>query len=105
MLYGHRRDPHKYAKELEWFDGALNTIKADMTDSDLLFITADHGCDPTFAGTDHTREYVPLLVYHKHIGLIDLGIRNSFADIAATIIENFDLPKLPDGESFYKEIV
>jgi len=104
MLYGHRRDPGKYAKELEWFDGALNTIKADMTDKDLLFITADHGCDPTFSGTDHTREYVPLLVYHKHIGLIDLGTRKSFADIAATIIENFSLPQLPDGESFYKQI-
>ena len=104
MLYGHRRDPQKYAQELEWFDGALNTIKADMTDKDLLFITADHGCDPTFTGTDHTREYVPLLVYHKNIGLIDLGTRKSFADIAATVIENFALPKLPDGESFYKQI-
>lgn len=104
MLYGHRRDPVQYAKALEKFDMQLDDIKAAMSDKDLLFITADHGCDPTFAGTDHTREYVPLMVYHKNIGLVNLGVRKSFADIAATIVDNFSLPKLPDGESFLEQI-
>ena len=93
MLYGHRRDPQSYAKALERFDDQLNVIKSKMTDRDLLIITADHGCDPTYKGTDHTREYVPLLVWHKNIKLADLGVRSSYADIAATVMENFNLAK------------
>src|ERR1700751_5148834 len=104
MLYGHRRDTEGYAKALEHFDATLPSIEAAMRDDDLIMITADHGNDPTFPGTDHTREYAPLLVYGKSARPgINLGTRRSLADIGQTIAENFGL-KLTAGNSFLKEL-
>ena len=105
MLYGHRRDTEGYAKALEHFDQRLPEILDAMRDDDLLIITADHGNDPTKAGSDHTREYVPLLVYGKNAQSRRQSrhARNRLADIGQTIAENFGL-ELKDGESFLKEI-
>ncbi|HEX6278784.1 MAG TPA: phosphopentomutase [Pyrinomonadaceae bacterium] len=100
MLYGHRRDTEGYAKALEHFDSRLPEIFDAMRDDDLLILTADHGNDPTFRGSDHTREYVPLLVYGNSAKPgVDLGTRGSLADIGATVAENFGL-SLDAGESF-----
>jgi phosphopentomutase len=98
MLYGHRRDTEGYARALEHFDSRLPEIEAAMRDRDLLIITADHGNDPTYRGTDHTREYAPLLVFGGRAG-VNLGDRASLSDIGQTIADNFGL-KLPAGESF-----
>ena len=104
MLYGHRRDTEGYARALEHFDTRLPEIEAAMDDRDLFIITADHGNDPTFPGSDHTREYAPLIVFGKSARAgVDLGIRNSLADIGQTIAENFGL-KLTAGESFLEQI-
>jgi phosphopentomutase len=104
MLYGHRRDTEGYAKALEYFDSRLPEIFSAMRDDDLLILTADHGNDPTFPGSDHTREYVPLLVYGRSAKPgVDLGTRGSLADIGQTIAENFDA-RLPDGVSFLCEL-
>ena len=104
MLYGHRRDTEGYAKALEHFDSRLPEIESAMRDDDVMMITADHGNDPTFRGSDHTREYAPLLVYGKNaLPGINLGTRNSLADIGQTIAQNFGL-KLKDGESFLDRI-
>lgn len=108
MLYGHRRDPAGYAKELEWFDSQLSSFQSKMHPTDLLILTADHGNDPTAKGSDHTREHVPIIAYSKiteERGGIDLGVRESFADIGQTILEALGVPaKLPIGKSFYKEV-
>ena len=104
MLYGHRRDTEGYAKALEHFDSRLPEIEEAMRDDDLMMITADHGNDPTFPGSDHTREYAPLLVYGKSArGGVDLGTRKSLADIGQTIADNFEL-KLTAGKSFLSSI-
>jgi len=104
MLYGHRRDVEGYARALEAFDAQLPSIFAAMNDDDLLILTADHGNDPSMPGSDHTREYAPLLVYGKSAkGGVNLGTRQSLADIGQTIAANFGL-KLKDGESFLDEI-
>jgi phosphopentomutase len=104
MLYGHRRDTEGYAKALEHFDSRLPEIFAAMRDDDLLILTADHGNDPTFPGSDHTREYVPLLAYGKNAKPgVDLRIRGSLADIGQTIAENFGV-ELRDGESFLQSL-
>ena len=87
MLYGHRRNVKGYKDALEEFDNYLPEIISNLKDKEILIITADHGCDPTYKGTDHTREYIPILVYGKGIKNVDLGIRPTFADIAATIEE------------------
>lgn len=87
MLYGHRRNVKGYKDALEEFDNYLPEIISNLKDKEILIITADHGCDPTYKGTDHTREYIPILVYGKGIRNVDLGIRPTFADIAATIEE------------------
>ncbi len=101
MLYGHRNEVAGYARALEIFDNRLTELLNAMTSKDLLLITADHGCDPTHPGTDHTREYVPLLAYAKSLrGGKSLGVRGSFADVAATISEYFGF-MWPDGNSFY----
>jgi phosphopentomutase len=100
MLYGHRRNTAGYAAALEHFDSSLPHIEAAMRTGDLMIITADHGNDPTFPGTDHTREYAPLLVYGKTARPgVNLGTRASLADIGQTVAENFGL-KLTAGESF-----
>ncbi|MFN2497885.1 MAG: phosphopentomutase [Pyrinomonadaceae bacterium] len=104
MLYGHRRDTEGYARALEHFDSALPAIEAAMRDDDLMIITADHGNDPTFPGSDHTREYAPLLVYGKSAKRgVDLGTRDSLADIGQTIADNFGLT-LVAGKSFLAEV-
>jgi phosphopentomutase len=111
MLYGHRRDVPGFAKALEEFDQALPKILSLMTDQDLLLISADHGNDPTYRGSDHTREYIPVLAYSpsKHFKQnTALGTRQSFADIGATIFEAFfhNTPPTPlAGVSFYKDIL
>ena len=76
-----------------------------MKENDILILTADHGCDPTFTGTDHTREYIPLMVYGQNVNPVNLGIRETFADIAATIAEFFDVEKPKIGTSFYNKII
>ncbi|MCL1914831.1 MAG: phosphopentomutase [Eubacteriaceae bacterium] len=91
MVYGHRNDVAGYGKALVEFDQKLPELLAAIGDRDLLILTADHGCDPTFPGTDHTREYVPLLVYSKNIKPKSLGTRDSFADIAESLSEFFEL--------------
>jgi phosphopentomutase len=104
MLYGHRRDTEGYAKALEHFDQRLPEIEAAMRDDDVMMITADHGNDPTFRGSDHTREYAPLLVYGKNARRgVNLGTRESLADIGQTIAQNFRL-KLSAGDSFLDRI-
>lgn len=103
--YGHRRDPEGYGRALMEFDARIPELLAGLRENDLLIITADHGNDPTHHGTDHTREYVPLLVFYKGIEHgKTLGVRESFADIGATIAENFgvELPTL--GQSFLNEL-
>ena len=105
MLYGHRRDPKGEAAALEEIDAALTQIRALMGEDDLLIVTADHGCDPTFRGTDHTREYIPLLVWHKRMrACTDLGIRATYADIAATCCEWLGLPDRFGATSFAAEL-
>ena len=104
MLFGHRRDAEGYAAALEYFDARLPEIFKAMRDDDLLIITADHGNDPTFRGTDHTREYTPLLVFGKNAKRgVNLGTRQSLSDIGQTIAENFGV-EIKDGVSFLGEV-
>ena len=104
MLYGHRRDTEGYAKALEHFDARLPEIEAAMRDDDVMMITADHGNDPTFRGSDHTREYAPLLVYGKTARAgVNLGTRESLADIGQTIADNFGI-RLTAGSSFLERL-
>ncbi|MYL63294.1 phosphopentomutase [Bacillus hwajinpoensis] len=104
-LYGHRRDPQGYGEALEEYDERLTEVLDRMEEDDLLLITADHGNDPIHHGTDHTREYVPLLAYHKGIKeAVDLGIRDTFADVGATIADNFDVTLPKHGTSFLKKL-
>lgn len=108
-LYGHRNDPDGYAKALKDFDNNLPDIFKLFTEEDMLIITADHGCDPTTPSTDHSREYVPLLVYGPALRAgINLGTRESFSDIGSTILHAFGIGQTSDkqlsGKSFLKEI-
>lgn len=106
MKFGHRRDVDGYAQALTDFDVALGKFLSKMRDDDLLMITADHGCDPSARGTDHTRENVPLLLCGKKIRAgVNLGTRKTFADIAATLAENFSVGFTTRGESFLREIL
>ncbi|KMY29718.1 phosphopentomutase [Lysinibacillus xylanilyticus] len=103
--FGHRRDPLGYGNALQEFDARLPEITEAMTEDDLLIITADHGNDPTFPGTDHTREYVPLIVYSPRFnGGSELALRETFADIAATVAENFKVEAPEFGKSFLKDL-
>ncbi|VEU80773.1 Phosphopentomutase [Haploplasma axanthum] len=103
-LYGHRRDPLGYGKAIEEFDSQLPDLIKNLKEDDLLILTADHGNDPIHHGTDHTREYVPLLIYSKKFsdGGNELPIRKTFADIGYTIAENFNTEKPKHGSSFLK---
>lgn len=103
--YGHRRDPKGYGKALEAFDKRIPEVLNKLQEDDLLIITADHGNDPVHHGTDHTREYVPLIIHHQHIkeGKA-LPIRKTFADIGATISANFSIKKPEFGSSFLNDI-
>lgn len=106
MKWGHRNDYKAYGKGLEDFDVRLPEILNAMGEKDILLITADHGCDPTTPGTDHTREYVPFLAFGKALKEgVNLGTRSSFADIGQTLAEVFNTEKLQNGESFLKEIL
>ncbi|PFK95664.1 phosphopentomutase [Priestia megaterium] len=104
-LYGHRRDPQGYGQALEEYDARLEEVFDLLKEDDLLIITADHGNDPVHHGTDHTREYVPLLVYNKGMQEgKELSIRQTFADIGATVAENFGVAMPKHGKSFLKEL-
>lgn len=105
MLWGHRNDPASYGRGLEEFDARLPELLANLKEDDLLMIIADHGCDPTMPGTDHSREYVPLLVAGNKVQSSNLGIRESFADVAKTIAEYFELDYQTHGTSFLDEIL
>jgi phosphopentomutase len=107
MVYGHRNDIEGYAKAMTAFDRRLGELLSLLKEDDLLIITADHGCDPNTPSTDHSREYTPMLAYGKKLKSgVNLGTRDSFADIGATVLEWFDLPT--DGiygKGFLKEII
>lgn len=104
-LYGHRNDISGYAKALLDFDNRLKDLIGVMEQDDVLIITADHGCDPTMDGTDHSREYVPILIYGEKIIPKDIGIRKTFSDIGNTIAELLAIESLENGESFAKTIM
>ena len=100
MLYGHRRDPAGYADALRQTDAWLSGFLPTLGEEDVLILTADHGNDPTYKGTDHTREYVPLLVYQPGKPGRSLGIRNGFFDIAQSLATLFNMDPIPRGQSF-----
>lgn len=104
MRYGHRQDPHGYAAALERIDSRIPSLTGALGGNDLIFITADHGTDPTRCSTDHTREYVPLLVGGRNAAGVDLGIRAHLSDVTATVTEGFGLPRIGEGTSFWREI-
>ncbi|MFG1496252.1 phosphopentomutase [Saccharospirillum sp. HFRX-1] len=103
--YGHRRDVAGYAAALERFDERLPELLNILADDDILVMTADHGCDPTWPGSDHTREHIPVLVYGKQMQAVNLGERETFADIGQTLADYFDLPAMDYGTSFLDELV
>lgn len=106
MLYGHRNNIEGYARALEYFDEKLPKIIESMKDTDILMITADHGNDPSTPSTDHSREYVPILVYGKNVKEnVNLGIRETYSDVSATVLDILGLEKLANGRSFKKEIL
>ena len=98
--YGHRRDTTGYAAALEQFDQRLPELLAQLQEDDLLIITADHGCDPTQPGSDHTREHIPAIAYGKNIKTGAIGIRNSFSDIGQSIAKHLAIKPLKNGISF-----
>ncbi|MBB3229215.1 phosphopentomutase [Halomonas stenophila] len=100
MVYGHRRDVAGYAAALEALDARLPELLERLAPDDLLVLTADHGCDPTWTGSDHTREHVPVLAVGAGLAAGSLGARESFADIGQSLAEHFGLPPMDDGESF-----
>ncbi|WOH38310.1 phosphopentomutase [Thalassotalea fonticola] len=102
--YGHRRDPVGYGKALEYLDERLEDIIQALHEDDFLVLTADHGCDPTWHGNDHTREYVPVIFYQKGLPAIDLGERDTFADIGATLADIFKISPLEYGKSFKQQL-
>ncbi len=105
MRWGHRNDPYAYARGLEEFDARMPELQKALRPADLLILTADHGCDPTTPSTDHSREYVPLLVYGPGVPPgVDLGTRTTFADVAATIADAFGIGHWPAGRSFLPEV-
>jgi phosphopentomutase len=103
MLYGHRRDVEGYATALEYFDGRLPEVLEIMKKDDLLVLCADHGCDPTWPGSDHTRENIPVLAYGAGIKAGSLGLRETFADIGQSLAAHFGLSPMDYGKSFLSE--
>ncbi len=105
MLYGHRNDIEGYARALEYFDEKIPEIINTMNDDDVLIITADHGNDPSTPSTDHSREYTPILMYGKNLkNNVNIGVRATYADIAATVLDMLNLPQLGTGESFKESL-
>ncbi|HBY85815.1 MAG TPA: phosphopentomutase [Colwellia sp.] len=102
--FGHRRDAVGYAKELEALDVRMPELLQALSEDDLLILTADHGCDPTWPGTEHTREYVPVIAYHPQIASINIGNRNTFADIGQTVAELFKVDAMDYGTSFLSDL-
>lgn len=100
MLYGHRRDVAGYATALEYFDRRLPELMTRLHDDDILILCADHGCDPTWEGSDHTREHIPVLAYGHRVSPGSIGMRETFADIGQSLAEFFDLPAMDYGTSF-----
>ena len=106
MLYGHRNDINGYARALEYFDQKLPEILDNLRDDDMLIITADHGNDPSTPSTDHSREYIPIVIYGKNLkSNVDIGVRETYSDISATILDIYNLPKLENGTSFKDQII
>ena len=106
MIYGHRNNVDGYAKALTYFDSQLPRILKGLKEEDVLMITADHGCDPATPSTDHSREYIPLVIYGNNINKgVNVGTRDTFSDIAATILDYFELKPEVDGTSFLGEIL
>lgn len=106
MLYGHRNNIEGYAKALEYFDSKIPEIIQNMKETDMLIITADHGNDPSTPSTDHSREYIPILVYGKELKQnINIGIRETYADIGKTMLDILQMPLIETGKSFKKEIL
>ncbi len=104
MVYGHRNDVLGYTDALNYFDKQLGEMLNELKDSDVFIITADHGCDPSTPSTDHSRESVPILIFGKGVAPINLGVRESFADLAKTIADMFNIQNSLDGKSFKKDI-
>ena len=105
MLFGHRNDAIGYGKALEEFDNRLEEIYSKMNDEDILILTADHGCDPTAPGTDHSREHIPVLVYGKNVKPVEISTRTSFTDIGKTVLEYLEVENDLNGKSFAKDIL
>ncbi len=104
MLYGHRRDVAGYATALEALDQRLPELLDELVPGDLVIATADHGCDPTAPGHDHTREHVPVLAFGPGVAPVDIGARASFADMGQTLAEHLRLTPLDSGQSFLVDI-
>lgn len=104
MIYGHRNDPQGYYSALKTFDDAIPEIQKRLSEDDLVIVSADHGVDPTTESTDHSREFVPLLVFGPQVRGLDLGIRKTFADVGATITENFKIAPPEIGNSFLSDL-
>ena len=102
--FGHRRDPVGFGLALESFDKQLDDVVNELKEDDVLFLIADHGCDPTWHGSDHTREYVPLIAYHKNIESVNLGERSTFADLGQTLADMFKLEPMNYGTSFLAKL-
>jgi len=106
MLYGHRNDVEGYASALMDFDRRVPEIIESLSDNDILIITADHGCDPVTESTDHSREYVPLIVYGKKLRRnVNLGTRETFADVSATLAQMFNIENPGKGKGFYEDVI
>ena len=105
MLYGHRQDVDGYAAALTAFDEWLPSFMAEMKEEDILMITADHGCDPGDSHTDHTREYVPWIIYGHNVQPVNLGTRSTYADIAATVADYLSVPYQGAGESHLSRLI
>jgi phosphopentomutase len=103
QLYGHRNDVEGYARALEEVDAWIPSLEAQLGPEDLAILTADHGCDPTTPSTDHSREYVPLIVFGTNVRAMDLGLRSTLADIGQTVAENFGA-QIAKGESFLRQV-
>lgn len=105
MMYGHRNDVEGYANAISEFDSKIPELLENLNEDDLLILTADHGCDPTTQGTDHTREQIPIIVYGKKMKVVDLGVRDSFSDIGKTVLDLFNIENDLHGVSFKNDIL